>query len=183
MTAAPLVSQIAASPVSFCHSRSGLPSLLKSPAALTCQSGPGIAEAAAAGDSGAVAAQTNASPLSFCKRDAVCGRSATADRHWPPYNGLLSPCRCQLRAGIAETAAAERRSSAVQFPDRDLAARCSGTGCREAVAIEVAGADRVPARPRIAEAGAGDDRVAVHLPDRRLRRCRSATGCRTCRRR
>ena len=42
MTPVPLVSQIAASPLSFCHSRSGLPSPLKSPVALTCQLGPGL---------------------------------------------------------------------------------------------------------------------------------------------
>ena len=37
-----------------------------------------------------------------------------------------------------------------------------------AVAIKIAGALGVPARPRIAEAGAADDIGAVHFPDGRF---------------
>ena len=56
----------------------------------------------------------------------------------------------------------------VDLPDVELAAVVLEQDVGAAVAVEVAGADGVPARPRIAEAAAADHARPVGLPDEDL---------------
>jgi len=73
---------------------------------------------------------------------------------------------CHSRRGsrVAEAAAADNARPG-HLPDRDFAARVLEADVGEAVAVVVAGADHVPARPGISEAAAADHSVAVQLPD------------------
>src|SRR6185312_7194737 len=60
----------------------------------------------------------------------------------------------------------------VHFPDHGLpVARVLPENVGVAVAIEVAGPDRGPARPGIGDGPAADDAGPVHLPDRHLPIC------------
>src|SRR6185437_14075151 len=73
------------------------------------------------------------------------------------------------RIGAHELAAAGDLARPVHFPDRRLAARVLPQDVGMAVAVEVAGSDRVPAWPRNgAHRPAADDVAPVHLPDRDL---------------
>src|SRR6266404_2683961 len=68
-------------------------------------------------------------------------------------------------SGAAENGAADH-GGPVHLPDRDIAAAVLPQNVGTAVTIVVAGADRVPARPRVGDAAAADHAGAVQLPDR-----------------
>jgi hypothetical protein len=69
----PFSFQINPSPVSFCHRRSGFPSPLKSPVALTCQSSPGLPRLPAPVMPVPLVVRRNASSLSFsCQVGSGC---------------------------------------------------------------------------------------------------------------
>jgi hypothetical protein len=65
MTLVPFISQIAASPLSFCHRMSERPSWLKSPTPMTCQLGPGLPMLPPPRRLEPLVFQIAASPLSF----------------------------------------------------------------------------------------------------------------------
>src|SRR5438105_15805087 len=66
MTLVPFISQITASPLSFCHRMSALPSPLKSPVALTCQLEPGLPRLALPSTLVPFSSQITIPPLLFC---------------------------------------------------------------------------------------------------------------------
>ena len=91
---------------------------------------------------------------------------------WPSPLKSPVPTAFQAGPGLEASAGCRRRSAWPRsFPRSRLARSCSGTDVGMAVAVEIAGSDRLPARPGIGadEAAAAGDLVdPVHLPDRDL---------------
>src|SRR3984893_3833015 len=86
MTVVPFISQIAASPLSFCHRMSARPSPLKSPVPLACQLGPGLPTTAPPITLVPFISQIATEPSSFCHR--------TSEKPLPLKSP--APLTCQL---------------------------------------------------------------------------------------
>ena len=82
------------------------------------------------------------------------------------------PMACQLGPGLALTGPAADDVGPVHLPDRDLAAGVLQQDVGMAVAIEIAGSDRFPARPGIGADGPAADRCwSRSSPRSRPARC------------
>ena len=132
----PFISQIATLPLVFCHRMSDLPSPLKSPVPAKCQLGPGSAPTTAAAD--------HAGAVHLPDGDVAAGVL-------PQDIGLAVAVEI---AGAAMLPVGPGRQADEPLRDRRWCRSsprsrhsrwCSATGCRTAVAVEIAGAD-LPAR-------------------------------------
>ena len=160
MMPVPFISQIETWPLlAFCHRMSEWPSPLKSPVPTAVQPGPGLGLTAPPPITLVpFISQIAACPLAFCNR-----MSASPSALKSPV-----PTAFQLGPGLGPSAAPADDVGPVHLPDRDLPVRVLPQDVGMAVAVEVARADLVPARPGVGGedlASASDLAGRVHLPD------------------